>query len=73
MPFVAVNVRGYEPPVPAAGVPDSTRVPASKTTPEGKAPVMLTVGAGYPAAVTVKLPAAPVVKVAPLAEVTDGA
>ena len=39
----------------AAGVPDSTPVDALKVTPLGRAPDSVSVGAGKPVAVTVKL------------------
>src|SRR6267378_2489101 len=61
------------PPVPAAGVPLSTPVPAVKVTPPGRAPVSLKVGAGKPVAATVKLPAVPTVNVVLLALVMAGA
>ena len=44
-----------------------------KVTPDGSAPVSVIVGAGFPLAVTVKVPAAPTLKVAELAEVMVGA
>ena len=61
------------PPVPAAGVPDSTPVVESRVTPVGRVPVSEKVGAGLPVAVTVKVPAVPTVKVVVLAEVMAGA
>jgi hypothetical protein len=71
-PFVAVNVRLYVPPVPAAGVPLNTPVDALKVTPFGNAPDSLSVDAGNPPAVIVKLPAVPTVNVALLALVIAG-
>ena len=68
-PFDAVKVTGKVP--GAVGVPDST--PPVKVTPEGSAPDSEMVGAGFPLAVTVKLPAAPTLKVVELAEVMVGA
>src|SRR5207245_7880099 len=50
-PLAAVNVMGYVPPVPAAGVPLSTPVVALNVTPLGKVPVSLKVGVGKPVAV----------------------
>jgi hypothetical protein len=44
-PFDAVNVIGYDPPVPAAGVPARTP-PLVNVTPLGSGPVSLKVGAG---------------------------
>ena len=61
-PLAAAMVIGYEPPVPAAGVPLRTP-PALKVTPDGKAPVSLKVGAGKPVAVTLNDPAVPTVNV----------
>src|SRR5205814_1232534 len=52
-PLLAVKVRAYVPPVPAAGVPPSAPVLALNVTPLGRAPVSLKVGAGKPLAVTV--------------------
>jgi len=60
------------PPLPAAGVPESTPA-VVKVTPEGRAPVSVKVGAGEPVAVTVKVPAEPAVKVVLLALVMAGA
>src|SRR5688572_21915743 len=68
-PLSALNVRVYAPPVPGAGVPASTPVAAAKVTPLGKLPLRLNVGAGVPAAVTVKVPAVPTRKVVALADV----
>jgi hypothetical protein len=72
VPFEAVMTSGYDPPVPAAGVPLSTPA-AVKVTPVGSAPVRLNVGAGKPVAVTVKEPAEPTVKVVLFALVMAGA
>ena len=66
-------VTGYDPPVPAAGVPDSAPVVELRATPLGRVPVSLKVGAGKPLAVTVKVPVVPTVKVVELAEVMAGA
>ncbi len=49
VPFVAVNVSGYVPAVPAAGVPASVPVPSPlsvKVTPVGSAPLTDRVGTG---------------------------
>ena len=63
--------------VPEAGVPASVAVPfqlSVKVTPIGKAPaVWVIVGIGYPVVVTVKVPAAPTVKVVAFALVIAGA
>src|SRR5258708_35463257 len=58
---------------PAAGVPLRTPVDALNVTPLGRAPTSLSVGVGEPVVVTVKLPAAPTVKVVLLALVMAGA
>ena len=71
--FVAFTVTMYVPPVPAAGVPESTPVVVLSVTPEGSAPVSEKIGAGKPIAVTVKVPAVPVVNVVVFAEVITGA
>ena len=63
IPFEAVIVRGYVPPVPSAGVPESVAVPSPLSvneTPDGSAPDSLSDGVGTPLVVTVKLPARPV-------------
>ena len=39
VPLDAVMVNGYDPPVPAAGVPESTPVVMSRVTPVGRVPV----------------------------------
>ena len=60
--LVAFRVRGYEPPLPAAAVPEMVAEPAApawKVTPEGSAPDSVSVGTGFPVALTVKLKAAP--------------
>ena len=72
VPLLAVIVIGYEPTVPAAGVPLKTPA-ALKVTPVGKAPVSVNVGAGEPDAATVKVFAAPTLKVAVAALVNAGA
>src|SRR5205085_10343886 len=62
-PLEAVIVTGYEPPVPAAGVPDSVPLAAS-VTPDGSVPVVTAkVGAGKPVPATVNVPAVPTAKV----------
>ena len=63
MPFVAVNVTVYVPPVPASGVPANTPLGASNVTPDGNAPDSDKAGAGKPLAVTVNVPADPTVNV----------
>src|SRR5450756_770881 len=65
-------VIGYEFAVPAAGVPESTPVVELRVTPVGREPVSLKVGAGFPLAFTVKVPAVPTVNVVALAEVMVG-
>src|SRR5215472_5970357 len=72
-PFVAVNVIGYEPLVPAPGVPLRTPVVALNVTPAGNVPDSLSDGAGNPVAATVNEPIAPTLNVALLALVMDGA
>lgn len=69
----AVNVRGYDPVVPDAGVPDNTPVAALNATPEGREPVSANVGAGDPVAVTEKEPGTPTVKAVLLALLITGA
>ena len=72
----ATMVTGYVPALPDAGVPLSVAVPFPllvKVTPLGSAPVSVSDGAGVPVVVTVKLPAAPTVKVILLALVMAGA
>jgi hypothetical protein len=59
----ALNVMGYVPLVPGAGVPPSTPVPVLNVTPEGSVPVSVSVGDGGPTEVTVNVPAAPTTKV----------
>ncbi len=71
-PLAAVMVILYSPPVPVAGVPESTPVVELRVTPVGRAPVSLKVGAGEPVAVTVNVPAEPSAKVVALAEVMAG-
>jgi hypothetical protein len=75
-PFAAVIVNGYDPPVPAAGVPASVAVPLPllvKVTPLGNVPVLESVGVGNPVAVTVNVPAEPTVNVVDAADVIAGA
>ena len=71
-PLLAVNVMLYVPFVPAAGVPLNAPVPAVNVTPLGSAPDSAIVGAGKPAAVVVKDPANPTVKLALAALVIAG-
>jgi hypothetical protein len=75
-PFVAVIVIGYEPAVPAAGVPASVADPlplSMNVTPLGSVPVLVSVGAGKPVVVTANVPALPTVKAVLLADVIVGA
>jgi hypothetical protein len=75
-PLLAVMVREYVPPLPAAGVPLNVAVPFplfTNVTPLGSVPVSVSVGAGDPVVVTVKLPAVPTVNVVLLALVIVGA
>src|SRR5688572_22464593 len=72
-PLLALSVSEYVPPLPPAGVPESTPVVVFSVTPLGRLPVTPNVGAGSPDAVTVKLPALPTVNVLELAEVIAGA
>lgn len=65
----------YTPPVLAAGVPLSVAVPfplPTNVTPDGSAPVSLSVGVGTPVVVTLNVPAAPTVNVALLPLVIAG-
>lgn len=74
-PLLAVMVIGYELLEPVAGVPARAAVPlplSVNVTPEGRAPVSDSTMVGLPAAVTVKLPAVPWVKVALLTDVMVG-
>src|SRR5207302_8786507 len=59
------------PPVVGSGVPEST--PPVRVTPDGRAPMLLKVGAGKPCALRVSEPALPTVKVVLFALVNDGA
>jgi hypothetical protein len=73
--LLAVSVSVYIPPLPDAGVPLSVAVPfplAMNVTPLGSAPVAVRAGVGQPVVVTVRLPAAPGVNVAPFALVIAG-
>src|ERR1700688_2610405 len=75
-PLVAVRVSGYVTPLPDAGVPLSIALPfplSVNTTPIGSVPDSLKDGVVVPVVVTVKLPAAPTVKIVLLALVTVGA
>jgi hypothetical protein len=72
----ALMVIGYEPPVPADGVPLSVPVPlplSVKFTPLGSEPVYVRVGVGDPVVVTVNDPAVPAVNVVLVALVKTGA
>ena len=71
-PFCAVNVSGYVPLVPAAGVP-LNNPPVVNVTPAGSAPVSLKVGAGDPVAVAVNVPELPTTKFALFKLVNCGA
>ena len=60
--FLAVRVSRYTPAAAFAGVPEIVAVPSplsANLTPEGSRPVLVILGAGSPAAVTVKVNAAP--------------
>ena len=70
-PFCAVIVIGKLP--QAVATPLNTPVAGVNVTPVGNVPVIETVGAGDPVAVTVNEPAAPVVNVALFALVIAGA
>jgi hypothetical protein len=75
-PLLAVNVKEYVPPVPAAGVPLSAPVPfplSAKVTPLGSVPVSVSAGVGDPVVVTVNVAAAPIANVVLLALVITGA
>jgi hypothetical protein len=71
--LVALNMIGYVPPVPAAGVPLRTPVVVLNVTPVGNVPVSLNVGAGVPVAITVNVPGVPTVNVVLLPLVITGA
>ena len=71
IPLLAMMLIGYEPPVPAAGVPVNTPK-LLKVTPLGRAPDSLNVGDGVPRAVTVNVPTEPMEKVVALALVMTG-
>ena len=58
--------------MPAAGVPERTPA-ADKVTPEGRGPVSENIGAGFPVAMTEKVPADPTLNVALPALVMAGA
>ena len=70
-PLFAVNVIGYVPDVPDAGMP--LRTPALKVTPLGSIPDSLIAGAGNPVAVTLNVPDEPIVNVVLVALVIAGA
>jgi hypothetical protein len=74
--LLAVIVSEYVLPLPDAGVPLSLAVPFplfTNVTPLGSVPVSVSVGAGVPVVVTVRLPAVPTVNVVLLALVIAGA
>src|SRR2546426_11371 len=65
-PLLAVMVRGYDPPVPAADVPLNIAVPLPlfvNVTPVGSAPVFMIVAVGNPLVATVNMLALPTVNV----------
>jgi hypothetical protein len=70
-PFCAAIMIGYVP--LTVGVPDTVPVAALNVTPGGSVPLSLHVGAGVPVAVTVNVPAVPIVSVALFALVIAGA
>ena len=75
-PFAAVMVSAKVPLVPAAGVPARVAVPFElfvNVTPVGSAPDSLSEGVGEPVAVTVNVPAVPIVNAVLLALVIAGA
>jgi hypothetical protein len=75
-PLVAVRLSAYVPPLPDAAVPLSIALPfplSVNIRPVGSVPDSLKDGVGVPVVVTVKLPAAPTVKIALLALVIVGA
>jgi hypothetical protein len=72
IPFEAVTMIGYIPPVPAAGVPLSTPA-AFSVTPDGSTPLSVNVEAGKPLAVRVKEPVEPTVNTVLFALVMTGA
>ena len=74
-PLLGVNVIGYFPAVPGAGVPAKVPVPfelLTKVTPAGSVPDSLMVGVGKPDAVTVNVPGMLTGNVMVLALVIDG-
>ena len=71
-PLLALKLIGYVPKVPAAGVPLNVLVAELNVTPLGSVPVCVTVGAGTPVVVTVKVAALPTVKVVAFALVIAG-
>jgi hypothetical protein len=58
-PLATVNVKGYWPPVPSAGVPLRRPVVALKRTPRGSAPLSVRTGTGKPLLVTMNELAVP--------------
>jgi hypothetical protein len=74
-PLLAVNVKEYVPPVPAAGVPPSAPVPfplSANVTPLGSAPVSVSAGEGDPVVVTKNSSTEPTSNVVLLALVKAG-
>ena len=71
MPFEAVRVTVWVPPVSAAGVPEIA--PAVKVTPDGRPAPAPSVGTGKPVAVIVNVPGVPATKVEWSAELICGA
>jgi len=75
-PLMAVNVTGYVPTVPAAGVPLSIPVPfplSLKVTPLGSKLVSVREGVGVPVIVIENVPGVPTINVVVLALVITGA
>ena len=74
-PLTEVIVSGYEPEVPAAGLPVMTAAPgvAVNVTPAGSVPVREMVGVGVPVAVALIVPTLPTTNaVLPVTVRTDG-
>jgi len=75
-PLLAVKVKEYVPPVPAAGVPPNAPVPfplSANVTPLGSVPVAVSAGEGDPVVVTKNSSTVPTSKVVLLALVMVGA
>jgi hypothetical protein len=73
--LLVVNVMGYVPAVPAAGMPAKVPVPfllSKNVTPLGSAPVSVKDGTGKPVAVTGNVPAVPTVNAVLLALLIAG-